>query len=81
MNTFPPYYPYFLGTPTRSESAQHLFSVGLPQMACVFVCEMSVLDDISHHFNSVTPSKQNSNAISTCLTLNNHQLVTTEMPL
>ena len=65
---------------TRSESGQHLFSVGLPRTAWVIVCGMSVLDDISCHFNSVTPSKQNSNAISTCLSVKNHQLVINEMP-
>ena len=45
------------------------FSVGLPRTAYVFVCGMSVLDDISCHFNSVAPSKQNRNAISTRLSV------------
>ena len=57
------------------------FSVGLPRMACVFVCGINILDRISCHFNSVTPSKQNSNAILTRLSVNNYHLGTNEMPL
>ena len=57
------------------------FSVGLPRMACVFVCGVSILDDISCHFNPVTPSQQNGNAILTRLSVKNiinfsHQLQT-----
>ena len=47
--------------------------MGLSRAACVFVCGMSVLDDVSCHFNSVMPFKKNGNAISTCLSVKNNQ--------